>query len=154
MTLRTPCSIAFFAASSAASCAANGVDLREPLNPHVPDARPRDDVARDVGDRDDRVVERRRDVRDAGLDVLPDLLLLLALDRASSMFSFRAHFFVTAPMLLHRHAARTLAGAGVGVRALTASRQVPAMAHAAVAAEIDRRLMLSCMSRRRSPSTR
>jgi hypothetical protein len=24
------------AASSAASCAANGVDLREPLNPHVP----------------------------------------------------------------------------------------------------------------------
>src|SRR3954468_19645143 len=36
VTLRTPCSIAFFAASSAASCAANGVDLREPLKPHVP----------------------------------------------------------------------------------------------------------------------
>src|SRR5690242_21877773 len=36
VTLRTPCSIAFFAASSAASCAANGVDLREPLRPHVP----------------------------------------------------------------------------------------------------------------------
>src|SRR5262245_36129341 len=36
VTLRSPCSIAFFAASSAASCAANGVDLREPLNPHVP----------------------------------------------------------------------------------------------------------------------
>ncbi len=36
MTLRTPCSIAFLAASSAASCAANGVDLREPLNPQVP----------------------------------------------------------------------------------------------------------------------
>src|SRR6476661_9187447 len=37
VTLRMPCSIAFFAASSAASCAANGVDLREPLKPHVPE---------------------------------------------------------------------------------------------------------------------
>src|SRR3569833_3052256 len=34
--MRTPCSIAFLAASSAASCAANGVDLRELLKPHVP----------------------------------------------------------------------------------------------------------------------
>src|SRR5262245_8421885 len=33
---RTPCSIAFFAHSSAATCAANGVDLREPLNPEPP----------------------------------------------------------------------------------------------------------------------
>src|SRR5690606_36381428 len=32
-TLRMPCSIARRAAASAASCAANGVDLREPLNP-------------------------------------------------------------------------------------------------------------------------
>src|ERR1700739_1322299 len=31
-----PCSIAFCAASSAATCAANGVDLREPLKPLVP----------------------------------------------------------------------------------------------------------------------
>ena len=31
-----PCSIAFFAHSSAASCAANGVDLREPLKPAAP----------------------------------------------------------------------------------------------------------------------
>src|SRR5204862_4193547 len=31
-----PCSIAFWAASSAATWAANGVDLREPLNPLVP----------------------------------------------------------------------------------------------------------------------
>src|SRR5262249_17395390 len=35
-TLRMPCSCAFLAASSAASCAANGVDLREPLNPRTP----------------------------------------------------------------------------------------------------------------------
>src|SRR6516165_155795 len=34
--VRIPCSMAFWAASSAATCAANGVDLREPLNPLVP----------------------------------------------------------------------------------------------------------------------
>ncbi len=32
-----PCSIAFLPASSAATCAANGVDLRDPLNPIIPD---------------------------------------------------------------------------------------------------------------------
>src|SRR4051812_3012419 len=35
-TERIPCSCARRAASSAASCAANGVDLREPLNPRAP----------------------------------------------------------------------------------------------------------------------
>ena len=33
---RMPCSMARRAASSAASCAAKGVDLREPLNPREP----------------------------------------------------------------------------------------------------------------------
>ena len=33
---RIPCSMALRAASSAASCAANGVDLREPLKPREP----------------------------------------------------------------------------------------------------------------------
>src|SRR5262245_61803635 len=36
-TLRTPCSIARRATVSAASCAANGVDLREPLKPTLPE---------------------------------------------------------------------------------------------------------------------
>ncbi len=36
-TRRTPCSITRRAADSAASCAANGVDLRLPLNPTLPD---------------------------------------------------------------------------------------------------------------------
>src|SRR5215472_11531132 len=36
-TLRMPCSIARRAAASAAICAANGVDLREPLNPTWPE---------------------------------------------------------------------------------------------------------------------
>src|SRR5579863_10316385 len=36
-SVRMPCSCAFLAASSAATCAAYGVDLREPLKPMVPD---------------------------------------------------------------------------------------------------------------------
>ena len=35
-TFCSPCSCALRAADSAASCAANGVDLREPLNPTLP----------------------------------------------------------------------------------------------------------------------
>src|SRR5512138_591580 len=35
-TVFSPCSIAFAAASPAATCAANGVDLREPLKPRAP----------------------------------------------------------------------------------------------------------------------
>ena len=35
-TLRTPCSMARLAQASAASWAANGVDLREPLKPTLP----------------------------------------------------------------------------------------------------------------------
>ena len=35
-TFLTPCSCALRAAFSAASCAANGVDLREPLKPTLP----------------------------------------------------------------------------------------------------------------------
>ena len=34
--VRTPCSAAFLPASSAATCAAYGVDLREPLKPIMP----------------------------------------------------------------------------------------------------------------------
>ncbi len=36
-TVRIPLSIATFAAVSAANCAANGVDLRDPLNPRLPE---------------------------------------------------------------------------------------------------------------------
>src|SRR5262245_29586940 len=35
-SMRIPCSCAFLAQSSAATCAANGVDLREPLKPCAP----------------------------------------------------------------------------------------------------------------------
>src|SRR5690349_18797957 len=42
--------------------------LARALEPARAGARPRDDVSADVRDRNDRVVERRGDVRDAGLD--------------------------------------------------------------------------------------
>src|SRR6184192_4432818 len=67
-TRRTPRFIASRAACSAATVAANGVDFFEPWNPTLPGA-PRDGVALHIGDRDERVVEGRRDMGDAlGLD--------------------------------------------------------------------------------------
>jgi hypothetical protein len=48
---------------------------------------------------------------------------------------------------------RTLAGAGIGVGALTAHRQATTMAQAAIAAQIHQRLMFMLVWRRRSPST-
>ena len=48
------------AAASAVTCAANGVDLRRgPLKPAPPAEAPRDHVPLTIGQRDDRVVERR-----------------------------------------------------------------------------------------------
>jgi len=64
MPCSTPCATAFLIRE----LRRNGVDLRSPLTPLTPTTT-RDDIARDVGDRDDRVVERRRDVSDAALDV-------------------------------------------------------------------------------------
>ena len=70
-TFWRPCSIPLRAALSAVTWAANGVDLREPLNP----AEPADShaiVPLLVGQGDDRVVERGLDVRLADRDVLLD----------------------------------------------------------------------------------
>src|SRR6185503_2283425 len=100
-------------------------------------ARPRDDVAADVGDRDDRVVERRSDMRDAGLDVLPDLLLRLALDLAHRDSSVLASgLLLDRALLLHCHAPRSLARPRIGVRALTANGQALLVARTAVTAEV------------------
>jgi len=64
----TPDSWARRPACSAATCAANGVLLREPLKPLLPE------VALAVGNGDDGVVEGSVNVRDAFRDVLLDLL--------------------------------------------------------------------------------
>ena len=70
-----PCSIALRATASAAICAANGVDFFEPLKPRLPAEAQAIRRTLLVGDRHDRVVERRVDVRDAGSDVLELALL-------------------------------------------------------------------------------
>src|ERR1700684_2093212 len=71
-TLRTPCSMARLAQASAASWAAKGVDLREPLKPTLPaeDQASTLPSGAGVGDRDDGVVERALYVRHAVRDVL------------------------------------------------------------------------------------
>src|SRR5215213_99051 len=148
-TLRTPCSWARRAACSAASWAANGVDLREPLNPTLPD------VAHAI--------------------VLPwgsvmVTIVLLKLDLmwawACAMFFFSRRLDFLAPVffggksssLLGGHAGGRappqllllrglllagdgllgpLAGTGVGVGALAAHGQAPAVPDALVAADLD-----------------
>src|SRR5262245_1780100 len=84
-------------------------------------------VALRVGDRHDRVVERRLNVRDPAGHIAT-LLAFLALGHVL-------------PHLLHALLARdglagALAGAGVGLGSLAAHRQAAAMAHAAVATDV------------------
>ena len=59
-----PNALAAFPAAIAACVAANGVPLREPLKP-MPPALDHATTFPRVGDRDDRVVERGLDVREA-----------------------------------------------------------------------------------------
>ena len=72
------------AALSAVTWAANGVDLREPLNPAEPADSQTMTFPSRVGERDDRVVERRLDVRLADGDVLADLAARAAAGRGSA----------------------------------------------------------------------
>ena len=69
-TFCRPCSMPLRAAESAVTCAANGVDLREPLKPAPPADSHAMTLPSTVGERDDRVVERRLDVGLAHGDVL------------------------------------------------------------------------------------
>src|SRR5689334_21409282 len=81
-TLRMPCSIARRAAASAASCAANGVDLREPLKPTWPDEA--QEMTAPVGSVIDTMV-------------LLKVLLMCACPWATFLRSLRRTFFTAAP---------------------------------------------------------
>src|SRR5215510_13280737 len=82
-TLRMPCSIARRAAASAASCAANGVDLREPLKPTWPaDAH---EITAPVGSVMDTIV-------------LLNVLLMCACPWATFFRSLRRTFLTAAPV--------------------------------------------------------
>src|SRR5213594_2813568 len=97
---------------------------------------PRDGVALHVGDRDERVVERRRDVSDAlGLD---DLLGAL---RASPCRLRLCHLLFEHGLFLARYGApRPLLGARVGVGALAAHRQSLAVPRPAVRPDVHQSL--------------
>src|SRR6266705_2647602 len=108
-------------ASGLLGCQLSGERRRLPraLEPDVAGAGPRDRVALQVGDRDDRVVERRLDVR----LTVQDVLLLTALrllglwlrHRFGTPLLLRLGLLLAGDRLL-----RTLAGARVRMRALPA----------------------------------
>lgn len=115
---------------------------------------PSDDVAGDVSDGDDGVVERRLDVRDASLNVLFDFLLgsALANGRCAGLCGFCGHKrcipggvcrgmdLAGGFLLLNDDAARAFASTGVGLGALAAGREGAAVAQAAVGAEVHKAL--------------
>src|SRR4051812_4765319 len=97
---------------------------------------PREDVALAVGEADDRVVERRLDVRLADRDVLLGAA-------APALRALRGGAQLLLPRLLlagHLHALGALARAGVGLGVLAADGQAAAMAQAAVAADLHQAL--------------
>ena len=100
----------------------------------VPDGtgrRPGDDVALGVGDRDDRVVERALDVHHTGAHVLA--VTLARPTRLRLAWPLLPHCL----LLVGNRALRALAGAGVGVGALTTDRQTLAVTDALQAADLD-----------------
>src|SRR5262249_26499127 len=126
------------------------------LEPGRPGRRGAERVPRRVGDRDDRVVERGLDVRDAAADISP-LLALFAFGHSSGRWSVVSgqpaaisvrdnplttdHGPLLLPEVLHALLAghrlpRALPGAGVRLAALAADRQVPAVPGPAVAADV------------------
>src|SRR3954449_2379646 len=135
-TFCRPCSCAARAAFSAASCAANGVDLREPLNPTLPALA------------HDSVLPCRSVMVTI---VLLNVDLMCACPCRTFFFSRRLVFLALGfairlpdPLLLRLdllltrdRLLRTLAGARVGVRALAVDRQRPAVADALIARDLD-----------------
>src|ERR1700748_2469355 len=137
--VRMPCSTAFLAASSAAICAAYGVDLREPLKPIMP------------------ALDQDTALPCASVMVTMVLLKVAATcatPTTTFFFSFlraRPAPFLSATAMLLGHfllagdgLGRPLAGAGVGVGALAADRQALAVTQAAIAAQVHQALDVHC----------
>src|SRR5467141_3438948 len=95
---------------------------------------PGEDVPLHVRDRDERVVERRRDVGDAfGLDHLLGALRARRLGLCHLLFQ-------EGLLLARNRAPRPLLGARVGVRALAAHRQILPVARTAIGADVHQPL--------------
>src|SRR5262245_29180925 len=132
-TWRTPCSIAFFAHSSAATCAANGVDLRDPLKPDPPA------LAHASAPPDGSVIVMIVLLNVDWTCTTPDWTLFLTFFfpvATRYLFLLLGEDLLLAGHRLHR----ALPGARVGVRALAAHRQTAAVAEAAIAADVHQHL--------------
>src|SRR5499427_1279051 len=158
--VRMPCSCAFLATSSAATCAAYGVDLREPLKPIVPAddqaiALPCASVMVMVVLLNDEFtcampeamfLRSRRRTRVASLPI--DYLSCDLKRRRNASGYTRAAPWQARPkiqnarllLLAGDRLGRTLARARVGVGTLAAHRQAATMAQAAIAAEVHQTL--------------
>ncbi len=129
--------MACLAAASAAICAANGVDLREPFEAHLARGLPGDHVALGVGDGDNGVVERRTNVSLAHGNVLA----VRALQTRSANVLLLAICLTSLFLLLSTDLTlRALAGASISVGALAADRETLAVTEAAVAANLHQAL--------------
>src|SRR5262245_51522609 len=132
-TFCRPCSCAARAAFSAASCAANGVDLREPLKPTLP-ALAQDSVL-PCWSVMVTIVLLNVDLMCAcpcRTCFFSLRLVFLALGFAMGLLLLRLDLLLARDRLL-----RTLAGARVGVRALPVDRERPAVTDALVAPDLD-----------------
>src|SRR5579863_7806193 len=145
--VRMPCSEALRTASSAAICAANGVDLREPLNPMVPAedhemALPCASVMVIIvllneeftwATPDTMFLRSRRRTRVASfaIETFPQSRF-----RPSASSIQFAEMDKRSLLLAGDRLRLALAGAGVGVGALAAHRQLPAMAQAPIGSQI------------------
>src|SRR5690606_14405911 len=112
-----------------------GRALLRPLEARLAGGAPGQRVALEVGDGDQHVVERRRDVGNAL--ALDDFLGLLA---ARGRLRWCGHLLLRHFLLAGDGTARTLLGPGVRVRALPADRKTAAMANAAIAPDIHQAL--------------
>src|SRR4029079_15704269 len=144
----TPYSCAARPAFSAATCAANGVDLREPRKPAPPD------VAHDRALPWRSVIVTTVLLNDACTCTMASVttrlvfFLVLATTGLFMSSSFRNVFrqktgvrlLSPVPSILLDRATRTLAGTSVRARALAAHGQAATMTHAAIGAQIDQAL--------------
>src|ERR1700730_16852419 len=148
-SVRMPCSIAFCAASSAATCAANGVDLREPLKPIVPDVDQAMvlpctsvivimvllNVAFTCATPEAMFLRSRRRTRVASLPILNPSADRNRRHRCRHIVLFDALFLLAGNGL-----GRAFSGPCVGVGARAAPRQTAAVTQAAIASEIHQSL--------------
>src|ERR1700676_1879656 len=139
-TVRKPDSFALFAAVSDACCAANGVPFRDPRKPREPELD--QEITLPMGSVIVTIVLLKDActwTRPSGTERFSFFLnafFLPAFAGAFAMLCLTGRFLLVG----YRAAPRTLAGARIGVSALAAHGQAPAMTQAAIGAHLDEAL--------------